>query len=61
MCELQHMLDILDRACRHWGMIINVGKTKVLTAGDHLEADQAPITLQNRVLEDVKSFFVPRK
>ena len=37
-------------------MIINVGKTKVLTAGDHLEADQAPITLQNCVLEDVKSF-----
>ena len=53
--ELKHMLDILDRACRHWGMIINVGKTKVLSTGDHLEADQAP-TLQNRVLEDVKSF-----
>ena len=54
--ELQHMLDVLDRACRRWGMIINVGKTKVLTAGDHLEADQTPITLQNHVLEDVKSF-----
>ena len=38
-------------------MTINMGKTKVLTAGDYLEADQAPITLQNRTLEDVKSFL----
>lgn len=49
--ELQHMLDVLDRACRHWGMTSNVEKTQVLTVGDHLEADQATITLQGCVLQ----------
>ena len=32
--ELQHMLDVLNGACSHWGMITNE-KTKVLTVGDH--------------------------
>ena len=42
--ELQHMLDVLDGACSHWGMTINVEKTKVFTVGDHPEAaDQTPI------------------
>ena len=54
--ELQHMLDVLDGACNRWGMTINVEKTRVLTVGDHLEADQTPITLQGCVLQDVKSF-----
>jgi len=55
--ELQHMLDALDGACSHWSMTINGEKTKVLTVGDHPEAaDQTPITLQNRTLEDVTTF-----
>ena len=29
--ELQHMLDVLDRACARWGMQISVSKTKILT------------------------------
>ena len=29
--ELQHMLDVLDRACAQWGMQISVNKTKILT------------------------------
>ena len=55
--ELQHMLDVLDRACSHWGMAINGEKTKALTVGDHPgAADQTPITLQNCTLEDVTTF-----
>ena len=39
------------------GMTINGEKTKVLTVGDHPgAADQTPITLQNRTLEDVTTF-----
>ena len=29
--ELQHKLDVLDRACAWWGMQISVSKTKILT------------------------------
>ena len=29
--ELQHMLDVLDRACARWGMQISVSKTNILT------------------------------
>ena len=51
------MLDVLDRACSHWGMAINGEKTKALTVGDHPgAADQTPITLQNCTLEDVTTF-----
>ena len=28
--ELQHMVDIVDRACAPWGMQISVSKTKIL-------------------------------
>ena len=42
--ELQHMLDVLDGACSHWGMTINVEKTKVLTVGDHPVGSSRPDT-----------------
>ena len=57
--ELQHMLDVLDGACTLWSMTIIVEKTKVLTVGDPPllgAADQTPITLQNRTLEDMTTF-----
>ena len=57
--ELQHMLNVLNGACSHWGMTINEEKTEVLTVGDPPllgAADQTPITLQNRTLEDVTTF-----
>ena len=28
--ELQHMLDIVDRACARWGMQISMSKTKIV-------------------------------
>ena len=53
--ELQHMLDVLDRACARWGMQISVSKTKILTVEEqgkgpaiHHTAGQAP--------EEVESF-----
>ena len=37
--ELQHMLDIVDRACARWGMQISVNTTKIL-AVEEQTADQ---------------------
>ena len=58
--ELQHMLDVLDRACARWGMQISLGKTKILTVveqgKDQQVRDQPSITLQGQALEEVESF-----
>ena len=58
--ELQHMLDVLDRACAWWGMQISLGKTKILTVieqgKDQQVRDQPSITLQGQALEEVESF-----
>ena len=54
--ELQHMLDVLDRACTRWGMQISVSKTKILTVEEQLVGDQPPITLRGQALEEVESF-----
>ena len=53
--ELQHMLDVLDRACTQWGMRISGDKTKVLNIGD-LAGDHPAITLKGHALEEVDSF-----
>ena len=53
--ELQHMLDVLDRACTQWGMKISGEKTKVLNIGK-LTGDHPVITLNGHALEEVDSF-----
>ena len=58
--ELQHMLDVVDRACAQWGMQISVSKTKILGVEeqrtDQQTMNQPFITLQGQALEVVKSF-----
>ena len=48
--ELQHMLDVLDRACARRGMQISVSKTKILTVEeqgkDRQVRDKPSITLR---------------
>ena len=50
--ELQHMLDVLDRACAQWGMQISASKTKILTVEeqgkDQEVRDQPSITLRGK-------------
>ena len=59
--ELQHMLDVLDRACARWGMQISASKTKILTVEeqgkDQQVRGQSSITLRGQALEEVESFF----
>ena len=56
-CELQHMLNVLDNACKRWGMNINGEKTKILIAGEQQEeAAPSPIMLQNHALQEVECF-----
>ena len=38
--ELQHMLDVLDRACARWGMQISVSNTKILTVKSKVRTDR---------------------
>ena len=61
--ELQHMLDVLDGACSHWGMTINGEKTKVLTVGDHpAAADQTPTYHPPELYSGrCDNFLIPRK
>ena len=58
--ELQHKLDVLDRACAQWGMQISVNKTKILTVEeqgkDRQVRDKPSIILQGQALEEVESF-----
>ena len=53
--ELQHMLDVLDRACTRWGMKINGDKTKVLSIGEPT-GNHPAITLNSHEIEEVDSF-----
>ena len=54
--ELQHMLEVLDKAW--WGISISVSKTKILQVrtGEQQPANEQPITLQGQTLEEVQSF-----
>ena len=53
--ELQEMFEVLEAACRKYGMKINEEKTKILSIGDN-QSDQHHIKLGSRVLEEVESF-----
>ena len=56
--ELQHMLEVLDKACTWWGMSISISKTKILQVrtGEQQPVNDQPITLQGQTLEEVQSF-----
>ena len=58
--ELQHMLDVLDRACTQWGMHISMSKTNILAveeqSKDQQARDQITITLHGQALQEVESF-----
>ena len=54
--ELQEMFEVLETACRKYGMKINEEKTtKILSIGDN-KSDQHYIKPGSRALEEVKSF-----
>ena len=53
--ELQEMFEVLEAACRKYGMKINEEKTKILSIGDN-QSDQHHIKLGSGVLEEVESF-----
>ena len=53
--ELQEMFEVLEAACRKYGMKINEEKTKIMSIGDN-QSDQHHIKLGSRVLEEVESF-----
>ena len=53
--ELQEMFEVLETACRKYGMKINEEKTKILSIGDN-KSNQHHIKLGSRALEEVESF-----
>ena len=53
--ELKEMFEVLEMACRKYGMKINEEKTKMLSIGDN-KSDQHHIKVGSRALEEVESF-----
>ena len=48
--------NVLDKACKQWGMNINGEKTKILIAAEQQEGIPSAIMLQNHAQQEVECF-----